>query len=291
MPAYDIPEKAIRAFEQAHGLRVTVHDLAGTLWPFLSADRFQHTQPTCQAMKALDGNAACREFDIPRLRRVLADLPEGRFHVCPAGTVEWVVPVFAGGAMAQVVFAGVRSPGAGFPPAGRGSGRPLPVLGAAADPPPPVTAEDADTILEHLRQLAARLRLWAEDARREGVAAPRAGGPGEPAGPLVARRTAVARFLSERHTGRVTLADLARTLGLSESRTSHAVRELYGKTFRDLLAEARLETAAGLLRHSGLPVLEVALRSGFDDPSHFHRLFRRRMGATPLRYRRDRSGP
>jgi len=58
-----------------------------------------------------------------------------------------------------------------------------------------------------------------------------------------------------------------------------------GMNFARLLAEARLGTAAWLLRHSGLPVVEVALASGFGDVSHFHACFRKRFGATPRRYR------
>ena len=48
----------------------------------------------------------------------------------------------------------------------------------------------------------------------------------------------------------------------------------------------RLRTAAGLLRATSASIVEVCLDSGFQDLSHFHRLFRRRFGVTPLRYRR-----
>jgi AraC-like DNA-binding protein len=53
----------------------------------------------------------------------------------------------------------------------------------------------------------------------------------------------------------------------------------------DLLTEARLHTAKGLLRATDLSVLEVCLRSGFREVAHFHRMFRNRVGATPRRYR------
>jgi AraC-like DNA-binding protein len=295
MLSFDLPETAICTFERIHGLRVTVHDLWGTLWPFLSPDRFQHTQGECQAVKALDGGEACRAFDISRLRRDLADLPQGRVHVCHAGLVEWAAPVFGDDRLRQVIFAGVRSPGEGLTGA-RSSPRPsrrrpLPMVAAAdaVPSPTPVNADEADLILEHLCQLAARLQLWSEAAALEvaGGGTLRAGPSGEDGGGdlLAARRTAVARFIHGRHTEQVSLGDLARLLGLSESRTSHVVRALYGRSFQDLLTEARLQTASGLLRHSRLPVLEVGLRSGFDDPSHFHRAFRRKTGTTPGRYR------
>jgi transcriptional regulator GlxA family with amidase domain len=48
----------------------------------------------------------------------------------------------------------------------------------------------------------------------------------------------------------------------------------------------RLRTAASLLRETSMSILDVCLASGFQDLSHFHRFFRKRFGATPLRYRR-----
>ncbi|MBN8526882.1 MAG: helix-turn-helix transcriptional regulator, partial [Planctomycetes bacterium] len=58
-----------------------------------------------------------------------------------------------------------------------------------------------------------------------------------------------------------------------------------GRGFADLLAEARLVTAATLLRGSALPVLEVGQRAGFGDASHFHACFRKRFGCSPGAWR------
>jgi AraC-like DNA-binding protein len=281
---FAVPETALTTFERIHGLRVTVHDVQGALWPFLLPDRFQHTQAACQAVKSLDASDACRAFDIARLRRELADQPEGRAHVCHAGLVEWVTPLFGASGLEGVLFAGVRLPGRGMTP----YPRLLPVLADAPEDarPPTVDRDESDRIMEHLRQLAARLTLWKADAARELTGAtPRPDHSGVLSDPVARRRTVIARFVHARRTGRPTIGELAGELGLSESRASHVVREIFGQSFRDLLTEARLQTAAGLLRHSSLPVLDIALRSGFDDPAHFHRLFRRRHGTTPARYR------
>ena len=58
-----------------------------------------------------------------------------------------------------------------------------------------------------------------------------------------------------------------------------------------MLVEARIKTAAELLRVSSLPILQVALSSGFPEISHFNRLFRRRMGCSPGQYRRGQGRP
>ena len=39
MEFFEVPEQAIQAYERIHGLHVTVHDLGGTLWPYLLPER------------------------------------------------------------------------------------------------------------------------------------------------------------------------------------------------------------------------------------------------------------
>ncbi len=100
------------------------------------------------------------------------------------------------------------------------------------------------------------------------------------------RRAVIRRFIHDSHTAPIGLADLAERLNLSAGRAAHVTREVCGRTFVDLLTEGRLRTAANLLRHTNLSVLEVALRSGFGAASQFHRAFRRRFKSTPLQYRK-----
>jgi transcriptional regulator GlxA family with amidase domain len=71
----------------------------------------------------------------------------------------------------------------------------------------------------------------------------------------------------------------------ARGRTSHLVKEVCGLSFRELVIQRRLKAAMELLRQSSLSVLEVTLAAGFEDIAHFHRLFRRRIGTTPLKYR------
>jgi AraC family transcriptional regulator len=49
----------------------------------------------------------------------------------------------------------------------------------------------------------------------------------------------------------------------------------------------RLRTAAGLLRGTRAPILDVALDVGFGDLSHFTTSFTRAFGVSPARYRRS----
>lgn len=281
----EVPEIAIAAWEKAHQLHVAVHDLRGSLWPFMAPDRFHHSSTLCQTVKRMGRDRMCAQFSAHRLRREIGGQPHGRVQVCHAGFVEWAVPVFDGEELEWVVFAGQRTAGPGLTRADWDEVRPLPesFWSAAVPKPAPVDDEEAALILEHLRQLTARLRLWRRETETE------AANPAEsivPSSPLVLRRIQIQRFIATHHTEPLRLKDLATRLALSEWRTSHVVRECCGSSFQELLTEARLRTAMGLLRHSDLPVADIAIRSGFDEVRQFHRVFKRHMNLSPLQYRK-----
>src|SRR5471030_306209 len=93
MDVFAVPEKAIEAFEALTHTRVTVHDLRGTLRPFLPPERFQHMHPLCCAVKVRHSDS-CIAWGVTQLRREISAAPDGRIQVCFAGLVEAVVPVF-----------------------------------------------------------------------------------------------------------------------------------------------------------------------------------------------------
>ena len=53
------------------------------------------------------------------------------------------------------------------------------------------------------------------------------------------------------------------------------------------LLQKRLDYSAGLLLNSKLNITEVAFESGFEDVSHFSRVFKERFGVSPLGYRQN----
>lgn len=70
-------------------------------------------------------------------------------------------------------------------------------------------------------------------------------------------------------------------------RTLHRHFEATGSSFAQSVLEKRLARAARLLKEPGRqwPVSEVAYRSGFNDLSHFGRVFRRRFGVSAGEFR------
>jgi AraC family transcriptional activator of tynA and feaB len=83
-------------------------------------------------------------------------------------------------------------------------------------------------------------------------------------------------------------AAVATGLGISV-RALHYAFAAAGTSFSEELMQARLQRGRDLLgdaRLADVPVIEVAARCGFTDPSHFARRFRRRFGLAPLAFRR-----
>jgi AraC-like DNA-binding protein len=76
-------------------------------------------------------------------------------------------------------------------------------------------------------------------------------------------------------------------LGLSP-RYVHDLLQETGLSFTERVLELRLQKARTMLadqRNDRVRVNDIALRSGFRDPSYFHRCFRRRFGASPAQFR------
>ena len=87
----------------------------------------------------------------------------------------------------------------------------------------------------------------------------------------------------------LSLADLARELGVSKYHLSYRFKKAVGVTFRSYVLCARIERAKGLLQDGHFSVTEVAFMVGFNDLARFDKLFKRHMGLTPSAYRAGHS--
>ncbi|MEL6519846.1 MAG: AraC family transcriptional regulator ligand-binding domain-containing protein [Pseudomonadota bacterium] len=96
-------------------------------------------------------------------------------------------------------------------------------------------------------------------------------------------KDAIARSLSE---GLPKMADIARGLGMS-GRSFHRRLSEHGLTFQALTERTRRELAEGLLRDQQYSLAEVAFLTGFSEQSSFTRAFKRWVGHTPARFRKE----
>jgi AraC family transcriptional regulator len=95
----------------------------------------------------------------------------------------------------------------------------------------------------------------------------------------------VETILREAEPGPIRIGDFARRVGVHPSHLAREFRRRYRRSIGRFLLERRLEWAARQLSGTDRPIVEVGLRAGFADQSHFTRRFREYAGATPREYR------
>ncbi|HEX6218319.1 MAG TPA: helix-turn-helix domain-containing protein [Sphingomicrobium sp.] len=79
--------------------------------------------------------------------------------------------------------------------------------------------------------------------------------------------------------------------GIPERTLKRRFKSATGLTLIDYVQNLRIEHAKRLLETSGEAVDEVAAAAGYDNPSFFRRLFKRRCGLAPAEYRRLFASP
>lgn len=93
----------------------------------------------------------------------------------------------------------------------------------------------------------------------------------------------------EAHLGEdLSLASLAREVGISRSHFSRSFRQTLGQSPFEWLREKRIERAKRLLLEGALSVAEVAIATGFADQAHLTRAFGRIVGVPPGAWQRVR---
>lgn len=104
-----------------------------------------------------------------------------------------------------------------------------------------------------------------------------------------AERTGVSRVVEHVHANlgrRLTIDQLAEVAGFSRAHFSRVFAASEGMPPSEYVIQARMQYAARLLTgHAHLPVKEIALMCGFDDPNYFAKVFRRLFGTSPTDFR------
>lgn len=85
---------------------------------------------------------------------------------------------------------------------------------------------------------------------------------------------------------RLTVAEMAATVGLSESWFAAVFKQTTGQTPLQWQMGVRIGQAQRLLRETDLTVADVAAQIGFSDQAHLTRAFRQVAGETPAAWRR-----
>ena len=100
----------------------------------------------------------------------------------------------------------------------------------------------------------------------------------------------VTEFLHAHLAENVTLNQLAVLADLSPFHFARAFKQSTGLPPHAFHARLRIDRARLLLENTSLPITDVAAEIGYETPQTLSRLFKRDLGVTPSRYRRERRG-
>jgi AraC-like DNA-binding protein len=95
----------------------------------------------------------------------------------------------------------------------------------------------------------------------------------------------VLAYIDENLAESVSLADLARTAGLSRMYFAARFRAATGQRPHDYVLQRRIERAKEMLAQTEETLVNIALDIGFHTQAHFTTVFKKFVGSTPGRWR------
>jgi AraC-like DNA-binding protein len=100
----------------------------------------------------------------------------------------------------------------------------------------------------------------------------------------------IREWLSAHCVEKLSLDCISREAAMSKYHLSREFKRWTGKSIFNFISEARIHTAKRLLRYTDLPISDITEHIGFEDQSHFCRLFHRFEGSSPAAYRKEWKG-
>lgn len=81
------------------------------------------------------------------------------------------------------------------------------------------------------------------------------------------------------------IEEAARLLGVSQNYLAKMFKARYGMTISRFITCRRIEKAKYLLKHTDISIKQAGAMTGYNDPQHFNKKFRRLTGMSPTSYR------
>jgi AraC-like DNA-binding protein len=92
-------------------------------------------------------------------------------------------------------------------------------------------------------------------------------------------------YIHSNYGKKITVNDLAKTFCTNRTTVNDLFKKTFGLSVIAYLIKIRLEISLLLLKNTLLPVNEIIYRTGFNDASHFGKMFKKYTGDSPSDYR------
>jgi len=99
---------------------------------------------------------------------------------------------------------------------------------------------------------------------------------------------AAVHFIREHACERIQINDVAARVGVSRSTLKNRFKAAMGHSIHAEILYVRLERAKQLIAETDLPLKQIALQVGFQYVQYLTKLFRKRVGQTPAKFRQSR---
>lgn len=93
------------------------------------------------------------------------------------------------------------------------------------------------------------------------------------------------KFIDDNYMKKITLDVVSKHACMSRYYFSKIFRKEAGISYQNYLENQRIEKAKAILKNNNCTITEVAFAVGYEDITHFGRMFKRKVGHTPSEYR------
>ena len=90
--------------------------------------------------------------------------------------------------------------------------------------------------------------------------------------------------IRDRSKDGLAVENFARHLGMSRTAYYNRMKELTGLSPIEFIRQIRIKKALRLMDDGETSIMEVAYKTGFNDPKYFSRCFKAEMGMSPTAY-------
>lgn len=92
-------------------------------------------------------------------------------------------------------------------------------------------------------------------------------------------------YINSKYAQNLTEKELSTIFSITPAYLSQLFKKECGTSFVNYLTDVRIEKACELLRNTNIKVAELATIVGYTDKQYFHKVFKKKIGVTPLTYR------